>query len=333
MDEHLDLPPQTTSSDSTAPVRVVSLGSLQTDLLRDGVNDSFILVNDIGLHERPCVELDKECASRINSKLSFSYQGKLYGKIEITGERPTVVLKDESESWRAFKSELKFIASHLCHWHSHPSIIKYHGLALLKEEECGCVPYLLSERVYWNLLSLLEDNDIKLSQRNKVSIIHDIASGLSFLHSHKPRAIVHAALVPSSVLLDKRGNTKLTNFFHTGYVGDSFTIVSQTHKPPKYNGEIKLQTSLDMSSLGYIIKAIDTHHKNREQIQGWRNILEDLYVLYDCEDGPPQDLTAGEVCRKLADYLENTHQNRQGHSTQQEAQQPAGEQKLSVSLN
>lgn len=181
----------------------------------------------------------------------------------ITGKRPVdkCILKEESDSWRAFKSELRFIATHFCHWHSHPNIIRYHGLAILKDDEKGCVPYLLSEHVEWNLLSLLEDSRIKLSQQFKVSIIHDIASGLSFLHSCRPRAIVHAALDSSGVLLNKRYNAKLINFFHAGHVGDSFTVVSESHKPKNYNAEMKLETSLDMTSLGYIIKAIDTEHK------------------------------------------------------------------------
>ena len=86
-------------------------------------------------------------------------------------EKGQQILKEESELWRAFKNEIRFIATHFCHWNSHPNIIKYHGLAILKaEEDGGCVPYLLSERVEWNLLSLLEDHseEAYLSQRFKV---------------------------------------------------------------------------------------------------------------------------------------------------------------------
>ena len=90
---------------------------------------------------------------------------------------------------------------------------------------------------------------------------------------------------------------------------------------------MKLETSLDMTSLGYIIKAIDTEHKNQERVHGWRNILEKLYVLYDNEDGPPQNLTACEVSQRLADYLENPNQKPQGQDVQQEGQQ------LSISLS
>ena len=311
MDEHKGLSAQNASVSSVSATPNVSLGSLQTDLTEScGMNENFTLINDIGLDvTRPCVDLNyREHATRMNSKLSLSYHGKLYGKIEITGRRPMDILKpEESESWRAFKSEIRFIATHFCHWHSHPNLIRYHGLALLKEEG-GCVPYLLSERIEWNLLSLLEDRNAKLSQQDKISIIHDIASGVSFLHSRRPRPIVHAALDAGSILIDKRGNAKLTNFFHAGYVGDPFTIVSESHKPKKNNIEMKLETSLDMSSLGYIIKAIDTEHKNRECVRGSRNVLAKFYVLYDSENGPPQDLTACEVCRRLAAYLDQNPQ-------------------------
>ena len=295
------------------------------------MEENFILTSDISLGVRPIVELNRDANAKIKSKLSLSYHGRLYGKIEITSRKPMAILTDREESWRVFESELKFIATHICHWHSHPNIIRYHGVAILRKEDGGYVPYLLSESVKWNLLSLLEDKHVKLTQREKVSIIHDIASGLSFLHSHRPRAIVHAALDSSSVLLDKRYNAKLTNFFQAGCEGDPLTVVSESHKPSEYSAEMKLETSLDMKSLGYIIKAIDTEHKNREQVRGWRNVLEDFYALYDHdENGPPQNITACEVSRKLADYLENPNRRSQGEGEQQVLE---GQQQLSVSLS
>ena len=145
MDEHKDLPSQATS---IAPI--VSLESLQADIKSCGMNGNFILINDIGFGVRPIMELNYgKYAATMNTKLNLSHQGRLYGKTEITGKRPVdkCILKEESDSWRAFKSELRFIATHFCHWHSHPNIIRYHGLAILKKEEKGCVPYLLSEHV------------------------------------------------------------------------------------------------------------------------------------------------------------------------------------------
>ena len=329
--EHKRLPAQINAS-SLVPAATpnITLGSLQTDLKSCDVNENFILINDIGLDVRPYVELNyRERATRMNSKLSISHQGRLHRKIEITGKRPTDILKEESESWRAFKSELRFIATNICHWHSHPSIIRYHGVAILKEEEGGCGPYLLSERVEWNLLSLLEDGseEAYLSQQFKVSIVHDIASGLSFLHSCRPRAIVHAALNSSSVLIDNHRNAKLADFFHAGYAGDPFTIASKSHKLPKCNSEMKLHTSFDMLCLGVIVKAIDADVKNRERVPEERNILKKFYALCDSENRPPQDLTACEVSRRTAAYLENPNQS-PAPPQQQETQQP--QQQLSV---
>ena len=43
-----------------------------------------------------------------------------------------------------------------------------HGVAILRKEDGGCVPYLLLESVKWNLLSLLEDKHVKLTQQEKV---------------------------------------------------------------------------------------------------------------------------------------------------------------------
>ena len=82
-----------------------------------------------------------------------------------------------------------------------------------------------------------------------------------------------------------------------------------------------------MLCLGSIVKAIDADVKNRERVPGERNILKKLYALCDSKDGPPIDLTACEVQRRLAGYLENpSGQRSQQH---QEAQQP---QQLSVKL-
>jgi serine/threonine protein kinase len=332
MDNHKGLD-QTASSISATPN--ISLGSLETALKSCGVEENFILINDISLGVRPVVELNRDTYAKISSKLSFSYQGRLYGAVNITGKRPiaTDILKEESESWRAFENELRFIAANLCHWHSHPNIIKYHGLAILKEEDGGCVPYLLSERVEWNLLSLLEDRseEAYLSQRFKVSIVHDIASGLKFLHSRRPRAIVHAALNSSSVLIDDRRYAKLTDFFHAGYAGNQFTITSKSHKLPKCSSEMKLHTSFDMLCLGAIVKAIDADVNNRERVVRDRNILKKFYVLCDSENGPPQDLTACEVSRRLADYLENPNQSPPLPQQQEEEQQPSVSFQLSSS--
>ena len=78
MDEHKDLPVQIISLDPAAPN--ISLGSLEADLKSCGVNDNFMLINDISLVVKPTVELShRERATRMNSKLSFSHQGRLYG--------------------------------------------------------------------------------------------------------------------------------------------------------------------------------------------------------------------------------------------------------------
>ena len=321
---------QTASSNSVPPG--TSRGLLEAELKSERVDPNFILNDTSTFGERPCVVLNnKEHVVRISSKLSISYQAKLYGRIEVTAKRPYVYRQDNYTWQQTFKQELRFLSDQQCHWHNHPNIVQYHGIAIL-EEEGECVPYLLLEHVEWNLCSLLEDKDVKLSQKHQVFIVHDIASGLNFLHSRKPRAIVHAALVTSSVLLNKRGHAKLSNFFHAGFVDGSLTIKSLHHTPslnpnhdPCRDGT-KLQTSLDMSSLGSIIKKIDTKHKNRERVKG--NILKDLYVLYDCEDGPPQELSAGEVYRKLVAYLETPRQEQ--HRDSQQKAQGLGQQ-LSVS--
>lgn len=273
------------------------------------VNPNFLINREVDEEQQSVVQLfDRRGAvATLNSKLSISFQGKLYGKIDVTAKRPSD-LNQGSEQWKSFVQELQFISNDCCHWHYHPHILQHHGLVFLKDTRGQhSIPYLLSEPVSWNLQVVLEDNQVKLSQSNKVSLIRDIAAGLNFLHSRKPRAIIHAALVPSSVLLNSKVDPKLTNFFHAGLINEPLFIVSQQHKPSKYKVGMKLKLSLDMSSLGYIIKAIDTEHRNRERGTG-RNVLKELYVLFDSVEGPPEGLNAAEVCRKLTLYLESPPQ-------------------------
>lgn len=310
---------------------------IQTDIIRVCHVDPNFLINPDVHNGGRCFEKVLDTSHKwahianLNSKLCLSFSGKLYGKIVVIAKRPSD-LTQGSVPWKAFVQELQFVSTQCCHWHSHPNIIQHRGLVFLKEGgNRQCVPYLLSEPVTWNLHAFLEDERIKLSVKNKIFIVHGIASGLNFLHSRKPRAIIHAALVPSSVLLNSRGDAKLFNFFHAGFLNDHLCVKSEDHKPrmnPEYSKGIqRLEYALDMSSLGYIIRAINIEHKNREQ-SARRNILENLYLLFDCKDGPPKELDAGEVCQMLTGALENPPFRQSQHAQSQEQRDP----QLSVSL-
>lgn len=255
---------------------------------------------------------ERQAVETINSKLTLSFQGKLYGRMEVTAKRPRSVAQvqcpntDTKDSSQTFIQELEFLSKHSCYWLHHPNVILYHGLVFMKEGEEN-IPYLLSERVSWDLGSLLNDKRVQLSHRNKVFIVRDIASGLSFLHSRKPANIIHAALVASSILLTRSGDAKLTNFFHAGKLNDRLTIKSKAHADllPWCRDGQKLEVWLDIKALGILIQEIDSKRTSREQ---WKvqNILKDLYMLSECETSDlPPEFSASEVCRRLCSYLEN----------------------------
>ena len=257
------------------------------------------------------------------SKLSLSYRARLYEMIRVTAKCPLHGSTKESVSWKAFLSELKFLSTHASNWHNHPNILHHQGLVFLKGKEC--IPYLLSERVTYDLQHLLENNPYRITRKGKVTIAYDIANGLSFLHSRKPSPIVHGALVPSSVVFNEKRIAKLTNFFHAGEEGKSVMVISEHHllqKAHECTGSVKLHRSLDMASLGYIIKAIDTEHPTREPMT--TNILRDLYVLYDRKNGQHHldELNADRVRQTLFAYLHEDKQLGQQRNSREIPPQP-----------
>ena len=56
-----------------------------------------------------------------------------------------------------------------------------------------------------SLTSFIEKNQSKIAMKTKLSILHDVSLGLSYLHCRRP-AVVHRDLSSNNVLLSGRGN-------------------------------------------------------------------------------------------------------------------------------
>ena len=89
-------------------------------------------------------------------------------------------------------------------------------VAILFLHPCFCpnepLPVLLMERMEYNLHSyLLDTNHFSLTIQTKLSILCDIANGLTWLYNHKP-PIIHRDLTANNVLLDSGPRAKIADF-------------------------------------------------------------------------------------------------------------------------
>ena len=91
----------------------------------------------------------------------------------------------------------------------HPNVVQCKGVCFLKSQT---MPVLLMERLMSSLHAyLLDPIRSNLALDRKVSILHDVASGLVYLHSRIP-AIIHRDLTAKNVLLDSELRAKRADF-------------------------------------------------------------------------------------------------------------------------
>ena len=87
---------------------------------------------------------------------------------------------------------------------SHPNIVRFFGIYW---PPGATVPSLVMERLHCSLTSLLEQNPV-FWIKTKLSIIHDVALGLRYLHSHIP-PIIHRDLSSNNILISKAMEGKI----------------------------------------------------------------------------------------------------------------------------
>ena len=107
----------------------------------------------------------------------------------------------------------------------HPCIVQFLGVAMLGEQ-----PVLLTELMDESMMSFIArstDSQVNLSFRYEVDIVHDVAMGLSYLHSRK---ILHRDLSSNNVLLSRGCKAKITDFGVSKFfdANGSFSTISNT---------------------------------------------------------------------------------------------------------
>ena len=126
-------------------------------------------------------------------------------------------LPDDRESATHFLRECKRMSTI-----RHPNIVQFLGVCYLSDSR---VPALVMERMLTNLHSLLmlqldppsppsEATPLALSLASKISILHDVASGLAYLHEQSP-PISHRNLSARNVLLNSAMVAKIADLLRT----------------------------------------------------------------------------------------------------------------------
>ena len=141
----------------------------------------------------------------------------------------------------------------------HPNIVLFKGVTSLADQP---LPVLLWEPMMSSLHAylLLPDNS-NLSVERKVSILHDTASGLDYLHSQTP-AIIHRDLTAKNVLLDSQLRAKIADFGNSQivYLDPEASPKMLTHlpsaleymPPEAQGGSVVCDPSLDVFSFGHL---------------------------------------------------------------------------------
>jgi len=139
----------------------------------------------------------------------------------------------------------------------HQNIVQCKGVCLLENE---AVPVLLMERLMSSLHSyLLTNSNVGLVR--KLFILCDVASGVVYLHNHKP-AIIHRDLTGNNVLLDSELRAKISDFGNARIMDldpeatpGIYTSLPGTldYMPPEaQGGSAKCGPSLDVFSFGHL---------------------------------------------------------------------------------
>ena len=85
----------------------------------------------------------------------------------------------------------------------HPNIVQFMGVYYAKPSDPRTdLPIMVMELMDTSLTSFIKDNQSKITMKTKVSILHDVSLGLSYLHGRRP-AVIHRDLSSNNVLLSK----------------------------------------------------------------------------------------------------------------------------------
>ena len=191
-------------------------------------------------------------AGAYGSVEQVNIEGEMYAAKKLTVK----ISMNLNEFYKKFFSEFRILSSLY-----HPNIVQYHGVCPLPNSES---PALVMEQMQTNLHDyLLNPSYANLSLNAKVSILHDIARGLAYLHNHKP-AVIHRDLSAKNILLSSDRVAKISDFGNSRIIDidpacssefKSTTRVPGTiiYMPPEAcSDHAKFNEKLDIFSFGHL---------------------------------------------------------------------------------
>ena len=157
--------------------------------------------------------------------------------------------------YKKFFSEFH-ILFRLCH----SNVVQYQGICFLPGSK---YPALVMEQLQTSLHQYLLNSHANLSLITKVSILHDVAKGLAYLHNCKP-VVVHCDLTAKNILLSSEGVAKISDFGNSrivdidpactsGLLNTIHVPGTLVYMPPEAaSGHAKFNRKLDVFSFGHL---------------------------------------------------------------------------------
>ena len=84
----------------------------------------------------------------------------------------------------------------------HTNIVQFFGVSYSPADSRRSLPFIVMELMDASLTSFVESNRPRIHHQTKISILHDVSLGLSYLHEHDPQ-IIHCDLSSNNVMLTR----------------------------------------------------------------------------------------------------------------------------------
>ena len=95
---------------------------------------------------------------------------------------------------------------HHCSVIRHPNIVQFLGVYYSSKK--ADLPIMVMELMNTSLASFVKNNQSSIPMNTKISILHDVSLGLSYLHARRP-VVIHRDLSPNNVMLTSQPVAKI----------------------------------------------------------------------------------------------------------------------------
>ncbi|KAG6665827.1 wall-associated receptor kinase-like 20 [Carya illinoinensis] len=162
----------------------------------------------------------------------------------------------------------------LCHV-NHRSLVRLLGCCVELEQPILVYEYIANGTLLEHLQGLKPGGRGRLSWNHRLSIAHDAAEGLAYLHSSAVPPIYHRDVKSSNILLDEKLNAKVADFGLSRLAHTDLSHISTCaqgtlgYLDPEYYRNYQLTDKSDVYSFGVVLLELLTSQKaidfNREE--------------------------------------------------------------------